>query len=811
MAAPLKQAKPETQGASRRSTRLAIAIPITINGKDSGGHTFKENSRTVVINKHGAKILTFHDLGLGTEITIENRALGRSAQANVVWQGERSSPKDPIEVGIQLVHAENIWGIEFPPDDWQEGPPPSAAVQKPEPAVVAAPASPSSYKAPEIPRPPVPPVVLPPTPTAAPGFLDAAAQASLARFNQQIEDTFSARFRQFEQRITALTQQIGLQTQAALQEMANHQEGRVAQALEQHLANLEQRLPAARADLEALLNRLQEVRETAQREIEKAERNIQTASFAALQAATEELHEKVRQELDAASASFVEETRKRVADTAAAAVETFTQQADMRMTTLTRDYVAALTPQLEARRTQFEKTLLDVEQKGSREILDKLRQVADESLEVAAKELQKQAADAALLLTDELTAAGKRLLDEARQELRTVAWEASESIRRQAEAAKGSAAELEAKHKTTLEESGKQLDAIVREALENLSKQTEAARIATAELEALGKTAVEETGKQLAALTQEASEAITKMAEAVKRSNAELALARETAVEEAKRQIAAVSREALDTVSKDTRAAQLSTAALEAAGKAAVEQTREQLTLLGRETMEMLTEEARTLAKEYPVHVRKTLQEFQDQRTRELEDHLQKALEKQRQAVLKQVQRVGEEVAGQAVAEVRSRCEQVVKEILGDLEKQRGATAATFIDWEKQARARLERQATSFSSIIAEKVRQESEPLMKEFQRRLQQATGALYDQNLREIEEKLREFTLKQIEESAAEFDRRAADNLELVSEQLKEKQEQAVEEATELFRTTIGQMFASLQLAPKKPAEAEPAKKRR
>ncbi|MGD0922132.1 MAG: hypothetical protein ABSA70_10250 [Terriglobia bacterium] len=831
MAAPLKESKTDAQGAARRrSTRLAVAIPIAISGKDTDGHTFKENSRTVVINKHGAKILTFHQLGMGAEITIENRALGRAARAAVVWVGDRPSSKDAVEVGVQLFNAENIWGIEFPPDDWQEGtpagtvgqrvapppplPPPPSPAARPSaraPAAAPAPAASVGHQAPETPRPSVPPVVTPPTPALSPGFLDAAAQASLARFTQQIEETLSARFRQFEQRLTSLTQQIGFQTQAALQDAANGQEGKTAQALEQQWGSLEQRLHAARAELEALLNRLQELQQTTQAEVDKAERNIQAASFAALQGATEELNEKVGQELEAASIRFVEETRKRVQDSASVAVETFSRDANAHVTRLTQDYLATLAPELEARRSQFEKTLVDIEQKGGKEILERLHKAADESLDAAAKDLQTQAADAVLLLTDELKGAGKGLVEEARKELSVVTQEASEAIGKQAETARLSTAQLEATGKSAVEEARKQLAAVAREASETVGKQAETARLSTAQLEATGKSAVEEARNQLAAVAREASETIGKQADAARLSTAELEIAAKTAVAEARRQLADIARETVDTVSEDTRAAQLSTAALEAAGKAALEQTRTQLVILSREILDEMTEEAKTLAKEYPVHVRKTLQEFQDQRTRELEDHLQKTLEKQRQAVLKQVQRVGEDVATQAVAQVRSKCEEVVKEISGDLERQRGATTGALKDWEEQARAQIEKQVGILSSAIAEKVHQESEAQVKDFQARLQQAARTLHDENVRGIEEKLKEFTLKQIEESAAEFDKRAAENLELVSEQLKERQDQAVEEATELFRTTIGQMFAALQLGPKKPPEAEPAKKHR
>ena len=117
-------ANAEATGApGRRSTRLAIAIPIAFSGKSSGGAAFKENTRTITINRQGAKVATMQALTLGAEVLIENRHLGTSARANVVWLGERKGPKDSVEIGVQLVEASNIWGIEFPPEDWQEGSP----------------------------------------------------------------------------------------------------------------------------------------------------------------------------------------------------------------------------------------------------------------------------------------------------------------------------------------------------------------------------------------------------------------------------------------------------------------------------------------------------------------------------------------------------------------------------------------------------------------------------------------------------------------------------------------------------------------
>ena len=132
MATAPKPSKTESQGSeARRSSRLRIAIPITISGKDVNGEAFRERVLTLLVNAHGAKIVTCHQLAVGLEVLIDNPALVRSVKANVVWVGEKLGPSGLLEVGVQLFQAQNIWGIEFPPDDWQAEEP---AVTKPEAA-----------------------------------------------------------------------------------------------------------------------------------------------------------------------------------------------------------------------------------------------------------------------------------------------------------------------------------------------------------------------------------------------------------------------------------------------------------------------------------------------------------------------------------------------------------------------------------------------------------------------------------------------------------------------------------------------------
>jgi hypothetical protein len=102
----------------RRSTRLSISIPIVISGVDADGNSFNQSVRTLVVNKHGGKIATTHPLAMGAEVLIENRALGVVAKSRVVWLDEKQYPENLHYVALQLVEAQNIWGINFPPDDW---------------------------------------------------------------------------------------------------------------------------------------------------------------------------------------------------------------------------------------------------------------------------------------------------------------------------------------------------------------------------------------------------------------------------------------------------------------------------------------------------------------------------------------------------------------------------------------------------------------------------------------------------------------------------------------------------------------------
>ncbi|MBZ5542057.1 MAG: hypothetical protein LAO07_00070 [Acidobacteriia bacterium] len=688
MGIPLKQGKTDSSSAAgRRSTRLAIAIPISLSGKDASDRAFKENSRTVIINKQGAKVITFHELALGSEVMVENRALGRSAKATIVWLGDRKSSKDPQEVGVQLFEAQNIWGIDFAPEDWQEGPPIGEGGQRlekmPAPPAGAATAMPSS-----------PAVEEAPPPQAA----EAPAVAAEAR------DALEERFRQLEVGFSKLTQELSRRPLFSGAE-AHPQEQSIPPVLEQRLASFEQRI-------ETLLAKVQQPPQAASTGSASPQAPIDTREIdAALRQGLQDFQKQIQEEIERATAQLRE----------------LSQREAERVNKLAEEHVA----------------------QRAESLLDSIKAAGEQStgrVQLAGEELERKLADAA-------------------QEQRTA---------------------IEEQAASALETLQQKLQTQVGELQGHIDK-------------ALGE-ARDKGARDVEALLQKTAAGFL-----------------ESAARDLEKRVAGT-------------ASRLATE-LQTVAKTLVDDTRLQFEMTKQSALEGLTQDAKQVAKDYPVQVRKQLQEFQDQRAHELEEHLQKALEKQRQAVLKQIQLVGDDTANRAVTQLKTQCELVVKEITETLGKEGGPAATILKDWEEQAQAKLgaysqlldgsfqasvealQEQAGQLSTTVLERVREDAQNLLKELQAHLDQAGRGLLEKSQKELEEKIREFMLKQLEESDAEFDKRSAENLELVTEQLKEKQEDLVTEATEMFRSTLGQMLLGPQPASRKSegTETPRSKKRR
>ena len=99
----------------RRSERLLITVPIRVEGVDRDGEKFSEDTRTLVINRQGARICLKRLVAAGATLLITTMVGRRSAKFRVV------GPTQPLsgeggEWGVECLHLDkNIWDIYFPP------------------------------------------------------------------------------------------------------------------------------------------------------------------------------------------------------------------------------------------------------------------------------------------------------------------------------------------------------------------------------------------------------------------------------------------------------------------------------------------------------------------------------------------------------------------------------------------------------------------------------------------------------------------------------------------------------------------------
>jgi hypothetical protein len=97
--------EPAPSLATSGSFRNGLSEPLRCEGE------------TLVVNLHGALILTAIALRVGMKISIHVPVTDRRPAAEVVYV----DPDQPRHCGIKLEKPENIWGLSLPPDDWYEG------------------------------------------------------------------------------------------------------------------------------------------------------------------------------------------------------------------------------------------------------------------------------------------------------------------------------------------------------------------------------------------------------------------------------------------------------------------------------------------------------------------------------------------------------------------------------------------------------------------------------------------------------------------------------------------------------------------
>lgn len=101
----------------RRSMRVLLSVPIIVSGKNANNQDFKEETRTLVVNAHGALIALEAHVVAQKNVMLSNKSTQQSIECRVVHIGSAQGGK--TQVGVEFIKPSGkFWQIDFPPDDW---------------------------------------------------------------------------------------------------------------------------------------------------------------------------------------------------------------------------------------------------------------------------------------------------------------------------------------------------------------------------------------------------------------------------------------------------------------------------------------------------------------------------------------------------------------------------------------------------------------------------------------------------------------------------------------------------------------------
>lgn len=101
----------------RRSMRVLLSVPVTVSGVDAEGTQFCEETRTLVVNAHGALVGLAIQLKTDQKIELTHKITRETKECRVV---HTTSPQgDRFQTGIEFLKpSRTFWRIDFPPEDW---------------------------------------------------------------------------------------------------------------------------------------------------------------------------------------------------------------------------------------------------------------------------------------------------------------------------------------------------------------------------------------------------------------------------------------------------------------------------------------------------------------------------------------------------------------------------------------------------------------------------------------------------------------------------------------------------------------------
>ena len=97
----------------RRSSRIPKEINILLVGSDIEGKVFSENTKTVLLSRHGAGLVSHYKLSAEQELILRRLDTNKETEVRVV--GQIGVESDVYTYGVAFLDSsQNFWGIQFP-------------------------------------------------------------------------------------------------------------------------------------------------------------------------------------------------------------------------------------------------------------------------------------------------------------------------------------------------------------------------------------------------------------------------------------------------------------------------------------------------------------------------------------------------------------------------------------------------------------------------------------------------------------------------------------------------------------------------
>jgi curved DNA-binding protein CbpA len=110
-------------GTKRRSTRIRKAVPLKVNGRDTAGQPFQEETATLELGFQGCRYFSNHRVRENTWLTLEIPGQSQGGKplrlrARVAWTRSARWLPGVFQIGVELESPGNVWGVAAPPENW---------------------------------------------------------------------------------------------------------------------------------------------------------------------------------------------------------------------------------------------------------------------------------------------------------------------------------------------------------------------------------------------------------------------------------------------------------------------------------------------------------------------------------------------------------------------------------------------------------------------------------------------------------------------------------------------------------------------